>query len=451
MRNSNIFLLFACLLILDISCKKSAIHDEVNNNSVIEAQLFNLSEVNDAEIIEVANQIKQEGKEKNFLKYFLENNGTPLWSNATKKGGNEMYIVVIPFVREKSKEVDGFIVAMKNKGNNFSLSLFRKDFLKKYGFSSSEKLNATDVQVMLNYFNHKIFNKTTFSLQNAMQVPVEIRRKHDDIHPYFLVGHIKNISANTENEAFRTTSSFCFDVSEEVEWWHDPDGTSDPCHCSGNEYYLYTVTEVMTICVDLGGGGGYVDSGGWWIGDPVLGGGGGGGGGGPYYTTEQKLNALLGPGDSYYFVNNDPNMPQEPWEEEPVNYGSVEAFEAAIKNYKFETSISFDQGDEKVLNARIGRVLFGGYDIKVKIKKNSSNIYEVQNVTSDEYGNTLGWSWTQSQYTVNVGSEIIQVDIWGKEKYNIFLEGIGTVYSKEQHYRIMINKLTGKMTFVEKI
>ena len=47
--------------------------------------------------------------------------------------------------------------------------------------------------------------------------------------------------------------------------------------------------------------------------------------------------------------------------------------------------------------------------------------------------------------------DIITVDVWGTEKYNLFLEGVGTVYSKQQHYRIKINKISGTMISLERI
>ena len=443
-------MLFACLLLFATSCKKKVLYDDADRKAT-EAQLFNLADVQDADIIEVANQIKKQGKEKNYLQYFLANNGTPVWSKSIKTGDHQQFIAIIPFLKDKSKEVDGFIVATKHNDADFSFSLFRKDFLKKYGFSNFTRFNASRVQVVLNYFDQAMFNKTTFRLQYAMQLPLDIRRKHpNSINPAFLLGHIKSISSNGSNAGYRTLSSYCFTITEEVDWWHDPDGTSDPCHCSGNEYYSYTTMEVMTVCIDTGGGG-YVDNDGWWIGEPTLSGGGGSGGGGPYYTTEQKLNDLLGLGDSYFFVNDDPNVPQYPWDEEPVQYVTVEAFEEAIKDYKLETSIHLDQGSEKVLNARINRVFIGGYDIKVKIKQNSSNIFQVESVTSEEWGTTLGWAWTQTQSTTNVSGDIITVDVWGYEKYNIFVEGIGTVYKKQQHYQIKINKLTGAMISLARV
>lgn len=75
----------------------------------------------------------------------------------------------------------------------------------------------------------------------------------------------------------------------------------------------------MTFCFDSGGGGNggqVIDD--WWVTTPIV-----GGYTGPTLTTEQKLNLMLRPGDTYEFINNDPNQPQIPWNEEPINYASV--------------------------------------------------------------------------------------------------------------------------------
>lgn len=91
------------------------------------------------------------------------------------------------------------------------------------------------------------------------------------------------------------------------------------------------------------------------------------------------------------------------------------------------------------------------YQLCICIKKGSNNFFTVDAVTSNEFGVTLGWSWTQSSHTVNVSGNIITVDIYGTENYNIILEGIGTVYKSPQHYRMTLDKLTGKQLTLEKI
>lgn len=100
---------------------------------------------------------------------------------------------------------------------------------------------------------------------------------------------------------------------------------------------------------------------------------------------------------------------------------------------------------------RVNRTFVGGYDFDVKIEKDSTNKFVVKDITSDEWGVTLGWSWSQSSFTINTSGNIITVDVWGKEKYNIFLEGVGTVYNKGQHYRMEIDRTTGVQLSIKKV
>jgi len=435
------------------SCQKDKI--AIENKKSTETKLFDLSSVSDIDVIEIATKMKNEGRVKNYFQFFLEKNGVPLWASTLKIAKQNQYYIIVPLVNQGGTEVDGFIVAKRTSANSSIIfSLYKKSLLKYYGFSPSKMFNAANVQLLLNRFNRSVFSKETFQLSYAMQLPLEIRRKYPDkTNPRNLIGHLKN---NSDSRSVKTLTTSCRTITEDVDYWFDPDGDEDPTHDSGNEYFAYTVSQVvMTFCFDFGdGGGNLIDD--WWVANPLLsgGGGGGGGGGGPTLTTEEKILTMLRPGDTYEFINNDPNQPQVPWPEEPANYATVEAFEAAISSSKLSLTTNFDQGDrEKITKFLVQRSLNpGGYEFFVKLVKDANNVYKVEKVTSDEWGLTFSWSWKQNEaYTVNVTGNIITIDVEGKENYNLFLEGIGTIYKRTKTYRMKINKLTGQQLSFEEI
>lgn len=439
-------LIFICATFCMLtSCQKEKV--AVESKKSIEAQLFDLSSVSNIDVINVATNMKNEGRDKNFYQYFLEENGVPLWSKARKISKLNKYCMMVPLVKEGSTEVEAFIVAKGASGDNrIGFSLYKKSMMKYYGFSPSTTFSATNVELVLNRFNKDIFKKETFHISYAMELPLEIRQKHPDkINPKNLIGHFKSDVSNTLK--VQLNSLTCVPLYEPIDMWYDPDGDDDPEHDSGNEYYAYTISSyVMDICFDSGGGG-YSSANNWWVANPQLSGGGGGGS----LTIEQKLNIMLKPGDSYEFI--DPNGPQSVLLESYGVYPSVEDFENAISTYKLEipAGIVIGNGDTILPKLRVNKIFVGGYDFYVKLKKDSTNVFTFDSVASTEWGLTFSWSWTTVTTSNSVSGDIITVDIIGTENYNVFLEGIGTVYKSAQHYRITINKNTGKVLSFQKI
>jgi hypothetical protein len=106
--------------------------------------------------------------------------------------------------------------------------------------------------------------------------------------------------------------------------------------------------------------------------------------------------------------------------------------------------------DEKTETATINNGLINGIDIDVKLTR-SSGIWSVSDITSHECGITFPWTWDQSSYNKSLIGNEITVDVIGYIHYNIFVNGIGTVYKSKRHYQLKINNITGKITSVQKI
>jgi hypothetical protein len=156
-----------------------------------------------------------------------------------------------------------------------------------------------------------------------------------------------------------------------------------------------------------------------------------------------KLNAIQKPGDYYYFDNTLTATNAK-------IYNRVEDFLADLESVTFETPSTTQQTPNQIIDKqRVYRSIFGGYDFFVKTEKNAQNKYELIDVTSSEFGLTLGWSWTQTSYATTLLNpkkpNEITVDIWGTENYNIIVENFGTVWKSVQHYQITFDNTTGKI------
>ena len=78
------------------------------------------------------------------------------------------------------------------------------------------------------------------------------------------------------------------------------------------------------------------------------------------------------------------------------------------------------------------------------VKQKITPEYEVLEVTSSDWGVTFSFSWEQSSYDSNTKDELTTINIYGKLKYNIFIEGIETVYTELKHFQVVVNNKTGK-------
>ena len=127
------------------------------------------------------------------------------------------------------------------------------------------------------------------------------------------------------------------------------------------------------------------------------------------------------------------------------------ALQSKNNSISTESSVIQDNGSEKIVSAKVKRTGFwnSGEEVLIKLKK-INNTWTFDSVTSTEYGLTLGtWSFTQIAFTQNVQNQIIKVEVIGYENYNIFVEGIGTVYKDKVMIRVNISNNTGNISSIE--
>ncbi|MBI1342095.1 MAG: hypothetical protein GC171_04065 [Terrimonas sp.] len=169
------------------------------------------------------------------------------------------------------------------------------------------------------------------------------------------------------------------------------------------------------------------------------------GGTNPYLLLSQQLNSILNPGDNYYF---DDNVTAS----NGMVFNSVAAFSEFLNNtesnttYDLTTASQINQdGDTKIETGKINFGWGAGVNIFVKLNNNTGK-WGVSNVTSEQWGLTLAWTWEQEEFTQSTTGDEITIDVFGTISYKLFLQSIGIIYRTTRHYQIKINTITGKMT-----
>lgn len=315
---------FLLAVMLFSACKKQSEGSPANKE--VQLKFFNLSSITDIDIKNFAIKIQSKNQTENFLENFIANNGHILWNDARKIKTPTGILAILPFAPENKNEINGFVLA-KQEGNVTSFGVFNKARLMQYGFDeNSKKLNAQKVQAVINDFNHQKFNINTYKLADIRQLPLAIRDEFPDkMDITKLVGKL-----NFKHSTLKTLGGYyCFGYWEDTDWWYDPDGNDDPCHCSGNEYYAYTTSAYASICtLDSEDGGGFGGSGG-------ESGGSGGGGGGIPTDPPAPFNWTYPGDDGTNFTDPDPSLEPDVQFDPADDYETrYPAFTNVVKNLK---------------------------------------------------------------------------------------------------------------------
>lgn len=183
--------------------------------------------------------------------------------------------------------------------------------------------------------------------------------------------------------------------------------------------------------------------------DPGNDGGGGGGAVVDYTAITYQLNSILAPGDRYTYDNTiDPNN--------SLYFSTVADFQnflsANSANQRADLSTPSTEIDpnNKIEHGKFNLTFIGGVDISTKLEKTGS-VWTLNQITSTEYGVTLGWSWEQSDYSQSTSGTEITVIVEGYAKYNVIIEAFGTVYKQFYKFQLKINNQTGKITSLTKL
>ncbi|MBM6498793.1 hypothetical protein [Flavobacterium macrobrachii] len=177
-----------------------------------------------------------------------------------------------------------------------------------------------------------------------------------------------------------------------------------------------------------------------------------------YLTLEQNeaiefaselINFSIEKGDSFKFdntivANNSLNFDNLIEFQNFINDIPTEGFDFEVENDQ--------QNNQKTAKVKLALTgIFGG--INFKIKQNMSPPYSIANVTSSAYGFTLAFGWEQKDYDVNINTtaNTATITISGDIHYNVFIDGVGTIWSSEIEIRVVLNTTTGTIISAVKL
>lgn len=481
--STKIFMLWLVFSFFLFACKRMTdIHSNDFEKQAKFEKFFQNSQTVDIAIKKVIQQLnKTKNENPELFERLIDKVGYPRWDktyskkikqhNARVSNSSNDTIVIIPFT-QNTNLVTGYIEALIN--DTIQLGLQQRSNYKNYDYGrlSPEIKNAEKFAYEFMLLEKRVFSHKRFKVVDSLLFKTAFSNNNTSNKKQFIFVNLNN----KNNISGRTTGDTVDDdvnisTNPCVEIWFDPDGDEDPCDCSGNEYFDHYEG-------DCGGGGTYIGDFGNGFGDytggvdPGIGGGSGGDNGGSINDTpsdflavdEQEnpelatlannLIRILKPEDTYYFDNT-------------ISVSSSLSFNTVseFKDYLNTTSlnITYDLttpptinsvGDSKIENVKVVLITFpirGGIDIDVKSEKDVTGKWNVINVTSSDFGNTFAWSWEQKEFSQSTSGNEITIIVKGYVKYNVFLEGIGTVYKKSYNFKIVVDKTTGKITSIVKI
>lgn len=97
-----------------------------------------------------------------------------------------------------------------------------------------------------------------------------------------------------------------------------------------------------------------------------------------------------------------------------------------------------------ISKATIGLLPWANIQVEISQTK-VGNTYVVNNVASFAQGLTIGYNWTQTSFIKNTVGNMTTVTFSGAAAYSLFAEGVGTVYTSQVSYAIVINNTNGKI------
>jgi hypothetical protein len=450
-RKSNSFLQLVVFFVLmatfltKTSCKKSELIAEeviIENQQVLD-KFFTLPNDATTTVKALAAQIKKQNDQYHFVEKLVKYNGYPNWSKI--KGNNESS----NFARSSNNDNTLLMLSFCMENNNVNTYLFCKQIGDSFDIRLNNKYNVINKINLLDSANGasnvaklKVFAWFEKSINNQDSINVINCR----------IQRVKNTSLNFNSFAGKSTSGFA-DITICGYVWTQPTGWNTGLAPGQSGNYGSWTYKCDTYSVWVNGSGDEyleenspINNGGWWDG-----GSGGSTGGGSLSLIASELNNILKVGDSYSFQNIDPANAVI-----MNNVTEVQNYIDSIKtNTSFDTTkapIIINQGDQKIENAQVILMTFprAGVDIDVKLEKNSG-VWDVLNVTSSDFGFTPTWSWEHKEFSISSTVFERTIILKGYVKYNIFIEGIGTVYKSKREYKLVVSKVTGKILSISQL
>lgn len=82
--------------------------------------------------------------------------------------------------------------------------------------------------------------------------------------------------------------------------------------------------------------------------------------------------------------------------------------------------------------------------------KSTNQIYQINYLNSTLSGLTLGLAWSQNTYDYAIYNDLVYIDLRGSLNFDLFVDGVGTVYTSNKHYQMVVDTRTGEAIQIAK-
>lgn len=467
MKNMKALIAFVCAILLCYtSCQKK---NEVglNQENQLEKRFFYYRGKNDFSQRLLIDLLRRQNSKTEFITLTTQRIGFPRWDHVFSVQGksatkvqSDAITYYIPFVRDSQPYVNAVMAIHISQFDTTMKYLCDWQYLEKENKLTQLTDTAEYYSAFFMALNRQVFNQTVFDITD------ESLFNKNNKKPYAVsLINLTNQSANR-----LAPVEYCQDIKVsfvDCQYPGHPSCTPkcDRCpQCISSFTYQYCWVEY----VDDGGGGSTLGSGSSMSGGvdytpPPC------GGSNPIAKTEElegcgpgwassggnaaenqllsQLSAISAPGD-IFSIDKSITVPNA------FSFNSVSNFANFLTSIKTNTSFTLNvpetltSPNQKIEKSRVNLTFIGGIDLYVHLNKTGTN-WMVADVTSEDWGATLGWEWNQKAFSVGASPTEIIIDVIGYIKYNIIIDGIGTVYKKRKHYQIKLNPQTGKIIKVD--
>jgi hypothetical protein len=170
----------AVLLVMLYACRKHFVHHEDYTYQNTYKAFFDVTGVTNNAVLDIAANVKKQEAQMHFVQPFSRRDGFIRWKDAMVITKEQQDIVLLPFAKQGATEITGYIQAQKLPNNiGYTYEFFRTKNLKNYDFTNkNNRLNGTLADIIINSFNHTLYNKTVFAIPHKNVLPKEVLEQY---------------------------------------------------------------------------------------------------------------------------------------------------------------------------------------------------------------------------------------------------------------------------------
>jgi hypothetical protein len=441
-----------------VSCKKEQRNYESQIQTDKFENFFKLPDNSPMYLIKIVEKLKEmEQKDPGFIKSIINKHGYPSWKNFITNFDNANLsrtttndsIIHIPLVQTNDSMVNSAFKITLTQNTNIEVNTSNGYINYSFDKYTNQPSDADKYTMVFFKLSNNVFNKRYFKIidNRLFSGFTSLNDTLSDLKVFYY------------NEANTTSRDMPLDcgtiVSFDVEDNCPHTGVCEQI-CDGCSSCIQATPHSASLCPDTYNYGGTSAVGGSNFGGSSTNTGWTGMTQQQIFEVRANLAVSQYPGMSWAFTNNaDPNNSYY-WDNNPSSWAYYLNNTLCAPNtfqFSYDNNQTNILSDTPTVSLKVNRSASGGENVYIKITKGTDGKYKGVSVSSSLYGFSLGISWKQlSATTITHTNELIEVDLYGEEEYYVFfVPNFPTVWTKEVHYKIFINRITGSIIHTQKI